>query len=690
MGNQFACGRDGFLDPHTFFCRRTCGLDDVDADIGCDPSGVVFDDTTRHLSELDQLTFRFAGSANLAALRWLFVFGANHEVYDSSGTTLLHVAARTGSLMIVKDLVRRGLDSNTVDNAGWTALHVASCMGRRDISLYLMQSGAKAQLRNSKGQTAQDLCSHPWTREIVTVYDSTSKAKFAEVGFPTRATDSNDYGTSSASTALGAALHFEPFFVPRDAILHEPSHREELQKLGIEIFNRSPGHGLAFLIAAGGVRDYPVEINSFLVRIGADPAQLGEFLGEDFPIAQTLRLEFLNSLPLLGTGVVAALETSFHEMAVPTGWIKVDRLTRGIAHFWWRQHEEELQECPEGDLDAMRNLTCLGSRGELAGLELQRLLLGSESLHRLMFSALMLHQWLSRGQKMSLRQWVQLNTGIEGNGNDVPMHVQNGIYKGITEGSVSLSGRPVPSILPLAPQLEGWAYVHYSGRAQVSSGTEHAAWPDASPRVLAAQGGASSVGRSAPLGHQDGTDMRRGDGMPGLPLDNSNPLGEATWVSLHARLLLLSSGAVGAPPYAFVSLRHALLKEADIHTRRIILTSRSDGTWPPAATGDEYWLELCLLLGDGRFQPMEAPLLELRMTADHDFEAWAAHFGEICRDDPKQRSKASLGGSFLAHETHLNKVVDELLEDRPAPAAGDQGLPTQPPGPALVGEQFYC
>ena len=43
---------------------------------------------------------------------------------SAKGTTLLHVAARLGSLQIVKDLVRRGFDPNTIDNAGWTALHV--------------------------------------------------------------------------------------------------------------------------------------------------------------------------------------------------------------------------------------------------------------------------------------------------------------------------------------------------------------------------------------------------------------------------------------------------------------------------------------------------------------------------------------------------------------------------------------
>merc|ERR550532_2074861 len=100
---------------------------------------------------------------------------------------------------------------------------------------------------------------------------------------------------------------------------------------------------------------------------------------------------------------------------------------------------------------------------------------------------------------MTLNEWVQLNTGIEDNGNDVPMHVQTGIYRALTEGSISFSERHVAQRLALTPLIEGWAYVYYIGRAQVSHDGDPAAWPEASPRVLAAQGGVSSAGRASPL-----------------------------------------------------------------------------------------------------------------------------------------------------------------------------------------------
>lgn len=678
MGNQFTCSRD-FFDPQSLLCRRVpCGLDELDAEIShdalgsCDPAGVVFEDTIRHLGELEKTAFHFAGSANLSALRWLFVFGARAEVRDAGGTTLLHVAARTGGMQVVKDLVRRGLDPNVSDNAGWTALHVASSIGRQDVSLYLLQSGVKAQARNVRGQTAQDVCSHPWTKEIVTSYDSNGYAKSPE-GYPVR--DDNllgrPVGVCGSDDNVGMTLHFEPFFVPREAIIRDsPPRYEELAKLGAEIFNRSAGHGLAFLVAVGAVRDYPVEMNNFLVRIGSDPRQFGCFLGEDFPIAQTMRLEYLNSLPLLGTGVVSALEVAFKDLAVPSDWVKVDRLTRGLAHFWWRQHEEELQERQEGEFDDEDYDLVVAAGGcdpELAGLQLQRLLLGTETLYRLLFSALMLHQWLTMGNMMTLSEWSQLNTCIEGNGGDVPAQVQSGIYKAIAYGqpAIKLRDSPVPPITPLVPTMEGWAHIHFNAPFHSRRGWSPL-WPQASPRLLAEQGGAASVGRSAPLPYRFEEEPPEDSPLrpPSEPAEHKAPDGEATWLSLHHNILLLSTGpgasavaaerssaaALNMPPYAFIWLRNAALKEADGDGLRLVLGSRPRveykafgdkvqanpmGSPSPLQDGSvanggvqEGRLPICLLLHDGRFQPLATPQLELRFASHHDFTSWTAKLKE--------------------------------------------------------------
>ena len=213
-------------------------------------------------------------------------------------------------------------------------------MGRQDVSFYLLQAGAKSS-KTARGQTPEDLCSHPHTKEVVIGFEE-RRPKVAQVGLPTRSMPAFD--AMGSGDELGASLHFEPFFVPREPVLHEPRHREDLQQLGVSIFNRSPGHGIAFLVAIGIVRDFPVEINNFLVRLNADREKIGDYLSEEYPTAQTLRLEFLNSLPLLGTGVLTALQTVSHDLTLPRDWLKVDRLLRGVAHFWWKQHEEEINE----------------------------------------------------------------------------------------------------------------------------------------------------------------------------------------------------------------------------------------------------------------------------------------------------------------------------------------------------------
>lgn len=317
------------------------------------------------------------------------------------------------------------------------------------------------------------------------------------------------------------------------------------------------------------------------------------------------------------------------------------------------------------------------AKTELAGLELQRSLLGTDGLHRLMFSTLMLYKWRQAGHQMTLNEWVQINTGIEGGGNDVPMHVQTSIYRAVSEGHAVLTDKSSTAKLALAPTIAGFANVHYSGRAQVTHDGDPAAWPEASPRLLAAQGGVSSAGRFAEgMYEEDEPESSVDTGLAVLrqhaavqksrskgsaaqkggpqnpkaasilaqPFDADEPdprrEEEVAWLSLHQWMLLLSSDTAdnaSSTPYAFVSLRHAVLKEVDATSRRLVLASHSDTGWPHTTAGEEDWLELCLLLGDGRFQPLEAPQLELRLDKAADFDAWAAHLGELCYDDSSLR-----------------------------------------------------
>lgn len=288
------------------------------------------------------------------------------------------------------------------------------------------------------------------------------------------------------------------------------------------------------------------------------------------------------------------------------------------------------------------------SRGELQGFELQRSLLGTDTLHRLMFSTLMLRWWLTSGHEMTLHGWIELNTGIEGNGGDVPVHVQTNIYSAIAEGTVSLSRALSSRPTQMKPLASGWAFVRYSAQqAHVSTDPSYkpaGLWPEVSPQILAEQGGASASGRSHPspsatlrlreVPHEVRPvkllDGKRPDEGPGVAASCC----EAAWVTLHGNLVVLAADASDSPPYAFVPLRHVTLRESTLESKTLLLGGRNtDMKWSIAVednSEDASWLEVVLLLGDARFQSLEAPQLELRFETSVVFEAWSSALSDVC------------------------------------------------------------
>lgn len=545
---------------------------------------------------------------------------------------------------MVQELVSRGLFLDAADDCGWTPLHVASCIGRADVAWCLLSAGANALRRNTRGLTPVELCSHGGTKELIAGFAEPGRPRPASAGPRPFFVGGSSVGVSSEAQDQG--LRFEPCFVPRDPALPEgrPAGQREgpegLKQLALDIFNRGAGHGVAFLVAAGVVRDYPVEINHFLTSRKACPRRFGEFLGEAFPLAQNLRLEILNSMPLLGTGVISALEAIFRDVGVPADFLRCNRLVQGVAHFWWLQHEEERRaRCEDGigPSGAALPPAAVGgagaAAGEAVGFELMRSVQRDRTLHGLMFSALMLRRWLHGGKRMTLTEWVALNEGIEVGVLDVPLKVQEPLYQAVSAGLDFASDR-LGTIRPsLSPAAEGRAMILFNGRAQVSHNGIPSDFPELRPRLLAMRGGVSSAGMSSCAMEEPLSRCSRDDCSDGQSSE------ERAWLTLQRWYLFFAPVAAAdtkhgerPPPYAFVHLKRIALRVVDVPQRRLVLTSRiSDAKadqGPLGSANCEDWLELCLLLADGRFQPMEAPNLQLRFDDAAEFEAWAAALAE--------------------------------------------------------------
>lgn len=694
-------------------------IQDAD-DPECDPAGAIFSDTLEGLVGLDKEALRFAGQSNLSAVRWLLSMGASAKARDRNGTTMLHAACRSGSCLIVQELVKQGVQMDAQDSSGWTSLHIVAVMGRRDLALLLLRVRASASVRNKKGETPLALCSDPGTKEVLEEFSTESRVArphpkpfLADMLVANPGGNNDDYSATC-----------EPFFVPRLPLCHNEAHRAEVLHIGIDLFRQSAGHGLAFFVATGVVHDHPTDMSDFLMANKVDPVQLGEFLGEDFSLAQTLRLAFVHSVDVAHTGVVGALLKAFRYFRAPVDLGKVDRLTGAVAHLWWRTHDDGDWDGFVGapdteDLDWTMFSEDLGGSAddapklsaEASGSRLRQALRSVEGLRRLMFSTMMLcwnlhNKWgLFAGavspRRMSLPAWLDMNVGIEADGSNIPVHAQKGIYHAVSElrGLHVLlpvdksSPQPGPDRAGMSPAstaiavqdasllVKGWATIPRGGLERHNPS-------------LAALGLAQGGNRLAGCVLSEATssqaqlppDFLAGQPQPAAAVADD---GEIVWLSLRLSLFLFfSTSPSDAAPYAFLRLQDVVLGDVNRQTRLLVLVGRpSSEPRPtdkltsapkprtPSLDLGRAPLPLCFLLADGRFQPFEAMRLELRFSLDEELELWAQELGVAC----SCQGPVSVGEQGPATSRNVTSLDGPVADsERPSTSLGAR-QPTTPP-----------
>jgi hypothetical protein len=395
------------------------------------------------------------------------------------------------------------------------------------------------------------------------------------------------------------------------------------------MFNQQPGYGLAFLVASGVARDYPVDMSTFLRRSKVDIKQVGSFLGEAFSLSHTIRLEFVNSVVLQNTGVVSALARVFHMLQLPDDLQKINRLIHGVARIWWRQHERLVKDM-NGQAPALRP----GDKGqgqglpeELTGLELKQYLSSSDVLHQLMFSTVLLHWYIHKdgngGQKreMDFSVWKKMNQGIEAGSIDVPDHVQQRVHAIVTrsftlelavatpncrhrgdaaggpdEGggpgdawsSIVASERPQSPLLSGSAALEGWSQIVGGGfpKPPGLTGGQIVTYKQVS-NIFSEVTSSSGVKKN-PLGYAEGPGGHQHGGAPGgggpsqfkLPGGQEGGVGsrreDFAWLSICYTLLLFSASPIVGAPYAFVELQRVTVSNKQSDTLTISLEGAQD------------------------------------------------------------------------------------------------------------------
>lgn len=93
-------------------------------------------------------------SNNSAVLtRILEVYPKNVHLPDESGAYPIHIAASSGSFLVLQTLVDNGARIAQINKQGQTALHLAAGAGRKDIVNYLIEKGADINAQDKSGKT---------------------------------------------------------------------------------------------------------------------------------------------------------------------------------------------------------------------------------------------------------------------------------------------------------------------------------------------------------------------------------------------------------------------------------------------------------------------------------------------------------------------------------------------------------
>ncbi|CAJ1447130.1 unnamed protein product [Effrenium voratum] len=385
-------------------------------------------------------------------------------------------------------------------------------------------------------------------------------------------------------------------------------------------------------------------------------------MGEDFSLAQTLRLAFIHTMDLGGTGVVGALRKVFSYMRPPRELSKIDRITTAAAHLWWRTHDLEeaqqyigsLHEADEAlewtlftEADSGQDgKSWSDSQGqsEVCGARLRSVLHSVEGLARLLFSTLMLCWNIRRvladevadasARRLSFQEWAEINAKIEADGTTPSMAVQKCIYNVLLQDEC-------PELLPdLMPTMESVleGSLRQAGQVEGVTQTGWASIPTGGLEryELMPHGSHPGSGLSgAKLSRcvlSETSSSQRNDGFLQPELASAN--GEAVWLCLkHGFWLFLSTSPEDPAPYAFIRLQEAVMRETNVQERSVVLAGRmkkQEADSGPFGDSARHPLRLCFLLADGRFQLFEALWLELQFSSDEELRSWSRVLSSAC------------------------------------------------------------
>ncbi|XP_068200225.1 brefeldin A-inhibited guanine nucleotide-exchange protein 1-like isoform X2 [Palaemon carinicauda] len=188
-------------------------------------------------------------------------------------------------------------------------------------------------------------------------------------------------------------------------------HQKEIWEQGIEMFNRKPRRGVAFLQAQGLLGTSPDDIAKFFHDDDRlDKMQVGDFLGEADPLNREVMCAYVDQMDYRGREFVPALRMFLEGFRLPGEAQKIDRLMEKFAS---------------------RYCECNTSLGLFAS---------ADAAYVLAYSVIMLTTDLHSIQvkhKMTKEQYIKMNRGIN-DSKDLPEEYLSEIYDEIAGNEIKM------------------------------------------------------------------------------------------------------------------------------------------------------------------------------------------------------------------------------------------------------------
>jgi hypothetical protein len=326
------------------------------------PRGRLLPDSIKHLSNNEVQFLYSAGSSNLSSVRWYISQGINPNTYDENRTSPLHIAARQGSLQIIKELLSSGACINLADCAGWTPLHVAAYYGRASAANELLNHGADFALANRRGETPWDLAGNDSTQQV---FQRFCQEKDSELPTTKKPVDLSTLELASvlqnlryeqttpiieeSSSVANPLMWTAGTQAINNQLYSDPSSRMEEEC--INLFNSEPLKGFSFLIALGCVKPNATDIAKYLlVNKKLNKFAVGVVLGENSWFHKDIANEYMKLIGFAGLHVVAALRKVINKCSLPR---EGTRLTNILSAFATSYSKENLHF---GGADAIQGL----------------------------------------------------------------------------------------------------------------------------------------------------------------------------------------------------------------------------------------------------------------------------------------------------------------------------------------------